>query len=99
MSLDGGHETVASATDCSYVAITATALSERPSQCRHLDFEITLRHRSVRPNTRDQFVLVDYLASMFNERTQKLEAARTQTDRLLTLHQKLSFWNQPKRTE
>src|SRR5215470_16014862 len=44
MSLDGGNETVASATDRRYVAITATALSERSSQCCDSDLEITLRH-------------------------------------------------------
>jgi hypothetical protein len=36
---------------------------------------------------------------MFNERMQKLEAPRTQIDRLLVLKQKLSFWNQSKRAE
>ena len=75
MSLDRGNETVASAADCRYVAITASALSERSSQCCDLDLEITLRHRSVRPNAGDQFVLVDHLAGMFNEPMQKLEAA------------------------
>ena len=98
-SLDGGNETVASATDRRYVAITATALSERSSQCRDLDIEITLRNTGVGPNAGDQFVLADHLASMFNERMQKLEAARTQIDRLLALNQKLSFWNQSKGTE
>ncbi len=33
MSLDRGNETVASATDRRYVAISTTALSERSSQC------------------------------------------------------------------
>ena len=99
MSLDGGNETVASATDRRYVAITATALSERSSQCCDLDLEITLRHTGIGPNAGDQFVLADYLARVFNERMQKLEAARTQIDRLFVLKQKLSFWNQSKRAE
>ena len=99
MSLDGGNETVASATDRRYVAITATALFERSSQCCDLDLEITLRHTGVGPNAGDQFVLADHLARMFNERMQKLEAARTQIDRLLVLKQKLSLWNQSKRAE
>jgi hypothetical protein len=99
MSLDGGNETVASATDRRYLAITAPAFSERSSRCCDLDLEITLRHTGVGPNAGDQFVLADQLARMFNERMQKLEAARTQIDRLLVLKQKLSFWNQSKRTE
>jgi hypothetical protein len=93
MSLDGGNESVASTTDRRYVAITATALSECSSQCCDLDLEVTLRYTGVRPNAGDQFVLADYLARMFNERMQKVEPARTQTDRLLSLNQKLSFWN------
>ena len=99
MSLDRGNETVASATDRRYVAISAMALSERSSQCCDLDLEITLRHTGVRPNAGDQFVLANHLTKMFNERMQKLEAARTQIDWLLAPNQKLSFWNQSKRAE
>ena len=87
--LDRGHETVASASDRRYVAISVTALSERSSQCRDLDLEITLRHTGVRPNAGDEFVLANHLARMFNERMQKLEAARPQIDWVLAPNQKL----------
>jgi hypothetical protein len=99
MSLHRGNETVASATDRRYVAISATALSERSSQSCDLDLEITLRHTGVRPKAGDQLVLANHLARMFNERVQKLEAARAQIDWLLAPNQKLSFWDQSKRAK
>jgi hypothetical protein len=99
MSLDRGNETVASATDRRYVAISASTLSECSSQCGHLDLEIALRHTCVWPNAGDQFVLADHLARVFNECVQKLEAARTQIDWLLAPDQKLAFWHQSKWAE
>jgi hypothetical protein len=99
VALDGGHEAIAPAADRRYVTIAGTALSERPPQCSDQDLEITLRHAGVRPNADDQFVLADHFASMLNEHLQELQASCTEIDRLLTLNQKLLFWNQSERAE
>src|SRR5580693_6222080 len=71
---------IASAGDSHDVASALASIAQRLAEVGDMDAEISLLHRHIRPNARDQFPLSDDFSSPLNQRDQRVERATTELE-------------------
>jgi hypothetical protein len=77
----------------------AGAFAERLSQRGHVDREVALLNRLIRPDTLHQLVFVEHVAAVLDKRKEDVERLWRERDLLLMLEQQPSHAVQRERTE